>query len=323
MSFINFEDTLKASHAYNLIRNDFSLGLGHAYMVVSSDDDTVADFFTLIGATVFCETKSACGECKGCNTVAHGNHPDVFRFNKGGETVKVSDVKELTASTELKSASGIKLYFVHRADLMNAAAQNKLLKTLEEPPKGVSIFLGVSNEAAILSTIKSRCRSVYLDVFDNETVRNALLDLGCDKDLAEIAAACSEGQLGRALKIARSTDYIELYHTAINVLAGLKKSTDVLRISKNDALLNRTDEIFDILSIILRDVIAVKEKSDVVSKHVGEDVAALADGFSVRAAAECITLINNERKKLALNVNKQAVIDNLLFSILEVKYKWR
>lgn len=319
MSLVTFEDVLKASRAYNLIRNDFSLGLGHAYMVVSSDDEIVDEFFTLIAATVFCQTKSACGNCAACKTVSHNNHPDVYHFNRGGTAVKVSDVKELSSSADLKSVSGNKLYFIHRADLMNVAAQNKLLKTLEEPPQGVSIFLGVANESAMLGTIKSRCRRVYMDVFDDKTVKNALLELGCDQKIASVAAACAEGQLGRAQIIARSADYAAIYSSAVDLLARLRKSTDVLALSKTDALLNRTDEFLDVLSIILDGIIDVKE-----GRETGvADAVELSSLFSARAAAECVGVINNERKKLALNVNKQAVIDNLLFSFLEVKYKWQ
>ena len=60
MSELVFEDTLKNSRAYHLLSNDFRLELGHAYMLVSPDDDTVKEFFTLIATTIFCETKSAC-----------------------------------------------------------------------------------------------------------------------------------------------------------------------------------------------------------------------------------------------------------------------
>lgn len=100
----------------------------------------------------------------------------------------------------VKPLSDRKVYFVHRADLMNAQAQNKILKTLEEPPKDVTIFLGVANEASMLATIKSRTRNVYIDLFDEETIYNSMLALGLDDQMSAIAAACSEGQLGKAKK---------------------------------------------------------------------------------------------------------------------------
>lgn len=55
MSDITFEKALRSSRAYGLIRNDFSSGLGHAYMVVSPDDEIVDEFFTLVAASVYCK----------------------------------------------------------------------------------------------------------------------------------------------------------------------------------------------------------------------------------------------------------------------------
>ncbi len=323
MNFIPFQDTLKSSRAYSLIKNDCANGLSHAYMVVSSDSATLSDFFRLIAATYYCDTKDACGECTTCNTVTHGKHPDVFFINKDCNPLKVEDVKNITDSTGVKSESGTKLYFVNRADLMNVQAQNKLLKTLEEPPKGVTIFLGVSNEAAMLNTIKSRCRTVYLDMFSVGTIKNNLIASGCDEYVANMAAECAEGQLGRAQQIASSQDFKELYSTAIELLSGLKKSTDIIKYSKNKILLERQADIFDILSIIFADILAIKAQNASNSATLSSQISTLAQDFSARAAAECVNLINEERKKIALNVNKQSVLDNLLFSILEVKYKWR
>lgn len=323
MSEIVFEDTLKNSRAYNLLRNDFRLDIGHAYMLVSADEDTVKEFFTLIAATIFCETKSACLDCAECGKVVHGNHPDLSIINPSGENIKVDVIKDLTEDTGIKSFSGKKIYYIHRADLMNVSAQNKLLKTLEEPPKGVTIFLGVSNESAMLDTIKSRCRSVYLDIFDNQTVKDAMLELGCSEDVASLAADCSEGLLGKAYKIAKSPDYANLYTSALSLLKGLNRSTDVVALDHSPALLKDTAEFLNVLSIVIRDMLAVKGNNPVLSRHVGLQIRTIAEGFSTKALSEIILLINEARRKLSLNVNVQATIDSLLFSILEAKYKWQ
>ncbi len=323
MSELVFEDTLKGSRAYNLLRNDFRLDVGHAYMLVSADSEAVKEFFTLLAATIFCDTKSACMHCTECGRVVHGNHADVVTINMNGESVKVDTIRALTEDAGIKSFSGKKLYYIHRADLMNVAAQNKLLKTLEEPPKGVTIFLGVSNESAMLETIKSRTRSVYLDIFDNETVKNTMLDLGCTEDLASLAADCSEGLLGKAYKIASSPEYADLYTSALTLLKGLVKSTDVAALDHSPALLKQTDEFLNVLSIVLRDMLAVKGNNPVLSRHVSMQIRNIAEGFSAKAIAEIILIINQSRRKLSLNVNLQATVDNLLFSILEAKYKWQ
>lgn len=306
-----------------MLQSDFRLEVGHAYMLVSPDDEIVKEFFTLLASTIFCETKSACMHCNECGKVVHDNHPDVVVINRNAENIKVEVVRDMTKDASIRSLSGTKIYYIHRADLMSAASQNKLLKTLEEPPKGVTIFLGVSNESAMLDTIKSRCRSVYLDVFDNETVRQAMLDLGCSEDVASLAADCSEGQLGKAYKIAKSPSHAELYSSAITLLKGLSRSTDVVALDHSPALIKHTEEFLDVLSIILRDMLAVKGGNQILSRHVGMQIRSIADGFSSKALSEIILIITEARRKLSLNVSVQAVTDSLLFSILEAKYKWQ
>ena len=323
MSELLFTNTLKGSRAYELLGGDFSNGLGHAYMLVSSDDEVVKEFFTLIASTVFCTENSACLKCNECSKVLHDNHPDVVVVNGEGQVIKADAIRELTEDAGIRSFSGTKLYYIHRADLMNAVAQNKLLKTLEEPPKGVTIFLGVSNESAMLDTIKSRTRQIALDIFDNATVKEAMMNLGIDEDTASLSADCSEGLLGKAYKIAGSPDYANLYSSALNLLKGLNRSTDVITVDRIPELTKKTDEFFNILSIVLRDMLAVKGNNPVLSRHVGLEIRNIAEGFSAKAISEIILLINEARRKLSLNVNLQGTIDSLLFSILEAKYKWQ
>ena len=111
--------------------------------------------------------------------------------------------------------------------------------------------------------------------------------------------------------------------SALSLLKGLSRSTDVVALDHSPVLLKQTDEFLNVLSIVLRDMLAVKGNNPVLSRHVGLQIRTLADGFSMKAISEIILLINQARRKLSLNVNVQATIDSLLFSILEAKYKWQ
>jgi hypothetical protein len=50
-----------------------------------------------------------------------------------------------------------KVYIIRHADNMNTAAQNAILKLLEEPPSRVCLLLEAENPAALLATVRSRC----------------------------------------------------------------------------------------------------------------------------------------------------------------------
>lgn len=327
MSSITFEKALRASHAYNLIKNDFNTTLGHAYMIVSSDEEVLDDFFTLVACSIYCNDHSACLECSDCLKVLHNNHEDIIHIVPDKNQIKVEGLKDLLDTVYLKSYSGKKLYFIHRADLMNTQAQNKILKTLEEPPKEATIFLGVANESGILDTIKSRTRTINIDLFNIDVIKETLISLGCDEETASIAASCSEGMLGKARKIALSPDYADLYKSAFLLLENLNKSPDVVVNSSLVANQKEIDKFFDVLSIVIRDMMVAKDNNSLIlSKHEENKIIQLSEKYSKKALAEILNKITEERKKLSILPQKtigDGVADDLLFFMLEAKHKWQ
>ncbi len=79
----------------------------------------------------------------------------------GGEW-PVGTIRWLRSQVNLSSASGRKVAVVVEADRMNVAASNALLKTLEEPPEGTTLFLLTTRPHDLLPTIRSRCHNFRL-----------------------------------------------------------------------------------------------------------------------------------------------------------------
>lgn len=323
MSVIEFLEPLKNSRAYKIICNDIQHGLGHAYMVVSPDEIALENFFKLIGATIFCETKTGCLECVECNKVLHGNHPDVFFINTEKKALKVEETKSIINEMAISSLSSQKAYFFERVDLLGPASQNAFLKTLEEPPQKMTIFLGTCNEASILNTIASRSRTIYLDNFEEDVILNELLKEGIELETAKIATSCSEGLLGKAKLISQSEEYTQIYKNAIYLLNNLNRSSDIMTLDMSIAGQKEMDLFLDVLSIIFSDMLHEKTKGSIKSIHVLKDIETLSAKYSERAIAEILYRINEERKKLKLNVSALSSIEDLLFFMLEVKHKWQ
>ena len=68
-----------------------------------------------------------------------------------------------------------KVFIVDEAELLNAAGQNALLKTLEEPPtpdagRGTTIILVTSQDNRLLPTIRSRCQRVVFTPLPDDVV---------------------------------------------------------------------------------------------------------------------------------------------------------
>ncbi|MDD4839528.1 MAG: hypothetical protein PHE93_02495 [Clostridia bacterium] len=324
MNQITFENALKHSRAYQIIQNDLKTGLGHAYMFVSPDDEAIANFFMLIACSTYCASNDACMDCSECSKVLHYNHPNVFWVNLAGEQIKVDDIRELTTSAYIKAFDDSpKLYFILGADQMNSQAQNKLLKTLEEPPAGVTIFLGVSNVSAVKDTIHSRCRSINFDLFDYDTIFNEILALTDDRELSSIAAACSEGELGKAHKIALSPEYTALYRSALDVLKNMTKSSDIAKYLSAEYMPKNLDDFLAVLSILLRDIMVARfDKTLILSKHLQDDITPLIQQFSEKAIVEIQGFIAEARKKIFFHISAITILETLYFGMLEVKHKW-
>lgn len=323
---IKYENALRNSAAYRDIKRDVDNdALSHAYMLVSPDGEAVKELFKLVACAVYCDN-DVCLECADCRGVLSGRNLDVNFINLLEKKITVDTVNELIESSFMAPRYGKrKLYFILSAEQMNAAAQNKLLKTLEEPPRSVSIFLGVKSTGAMLDTIKSRVRTVNLDLFSSEVIYDEMLKITGDEGLSRTAAACSQGMLGRAEQIALSKDYLAVFDKAFELLNKLQKSKDIAGLLSDKAFdKDNFPALLDALSVIFRDMLVSKtDLSLIESKHKQSEIVELAEGYSPLAIGKIVYLINEERKKLTYNVGGVAVAENLLFGLLEVKYKCR
>jgi DNA polymerase-3 subunit delta' len=95
-----------------------------------------------------------------------------------------------------------KIFIIEEAERMNEAAQNALLKTLEEPQPGTIFFLISDQEDEVLETIRSRCRILRLEPVSEDRIVELLQEAGAAQAEARVAARLSEGDIERARALA-------------------------------------------------------------------------------------------------------------------------
>lgn len=142
----------------------------------------------------------ACGECDACNWFEQGNHPDFRRLEpleneatgddeekaakpakRGGRLITVEAVREVTDFLCLSAhRGGWRVALIQPAELMNTAAANALLKTLEEPPPGVVLILVSHQMGRLLPTVVSRCRKVHVGLPDPAQALDWLRRMGVE-----------------------------------------------------------------------------------------------------------------------------------------------
>ncbi len=170
-----------------------------------------------LGTLFLCERveeDSACGVCESCRAMAGNAHPDyhvvtkeLIRYHDKTGKSKGIDLSihvirpEVLAKAAMKSSMERgKVFVIEQADLMNAMAQNSLLKTLEEPAGRTLVILITDAIGQLLPTIRSRCQTVQFGRLPGKTVVRELQKRGVGAAVAVRAATLSDGSLGVALR---------------------------------------------------------------------------------------------------------------------------
>lgn len=179
-----------------------------------------------------------CGTCDDCRILAAESHPDwhlIYRqLNRDHPDPEVRKRKGIDIGVDvlrhfvidkvgLKPARGrAKVFAIREADRITPAAQNALLKTLEEPPGTTFILLLVASLDRLLPTTLSRCQQIRFDPLPVSFVRQRLAEPlpDIDEQQCDWLARFSEGTIGPALLAAEDG----LYELNQRLVSGL--STD-------------------------------------------------------------------------------------------------
>lgn len=258
--------------------------LAHAMIFAGPDGIGKCLAARAFAASLFCEapTPEPCGECPACRQVAAGTHPDLLlvAVPDGKRDIGVDQVRTLKRSVHIRAVSGRgKVAIVNEAERLTPAAQNALLKTLEEPPAGVFLVLVTASPDALLSTVRSRCQRIPFPPLSAAAVAAILRERhGVDAADADALAAAAEGSAGRALRLRElwsGNERVEL----LTLLADLDPAryVSILRMSK--ALSGTEPETVARLDVLLGSY----RDAAVAAVVEGESVGA-AD-FPLRAAA--------------------------------------
>lgn len=323
-----YPELLKKTRAYELVASDVrNNALGHCYFVVSSDTVAIREFFTLVACAVYCE-HDACLNCPSCDRIQNSNNVDVVNLVASGKNYTVEDVKNGIFENVYKTSyyGGEKLFFIKDAEKLRPDAQNKLLKILEEPPANVHFFLSASTEGAILDTVKSRSRKLYLAPFKGDDLTQALAQVYTGVELKRVEAAvnCSGGSIERAEKLVGDEKFYSRYRDTLQMLCEVKKSPDVIKYAKTKLFdKENITQTLDILELIVHDLILRYGTFDTVMSEYRGIFDSLKEEFSIGALVNVVDKIGEARQKIKFNCSTNATGENLLYSILEVKYKCR
>lgn len=147
--------------------------ISHFYLISGPEGSGKHTLARLLAAGILCGQPDApCQTCRECRRVLSDVHPDVITLeDKEKKTVSVELVRKAREDVYIRpNEAEHKIYLLPRAQDMSIAAQNALLKVLEEPPPYGVFLLLTDNPNKMLPTIRSRCMELALQALPEDVL---------------------------------------------------------------------------------------------------------------------------------------------------------
>src|SRR5206468_478100 len=122
---------------------------------------------------------------------------DVMLVEPGdGGSIKIEQIRDLVDRAAYRPFEGrCRVVIIDAADALVPAAQNALLKTLEEPPPASIFILVTAQPDRLLPTVRSRCPCLRFGPLSTGDMVAALVGRGRTDTEARAVAATSDGSL--------------------------------------------------------------------------------------------------------------------------------
>ena len=299
----------------------------HAYLFQGEEGVGKEALARTFAAGLQCQSESAdkpCKECVSCRQMESGNQPDVIWVTREKASLGVDEIREQLCNTmDIKPfSSPYKIYLVPEAEKMTEAAQNALLKTIEEPPEYGIVILMTSNISALLPTIQSRCLTMEFRPLSTAVVESYVKEHCQVPDYqARASAAFAQGNLGKAMRYAKSEDFIERKDHIISLLRHVEQMdlSEMLAVIKD--LGTRKDEVRDYIELMVlwyRDVLLFKATKDINQLLFQDEASYISREASYRSyekIEEILQAFEKAKVRLRANVNFDITMELMLLTL--------
>ena len=301
--------------------------ISHAYILTGEAGMGRKSIANAFAMTLLCEKGGSepCMSCHSCKQVMSGNHPDlIYVTHEKPGSIGVDDVREQINDTIMirPYSSYYKIYIVDEAEKMTVQAQNALLKTIEEPPSYAVIILITTNQEAFLPTILSRCVQMKLKPLKDFTIKSYLTqNLHVPEKDADICTAFARGNLGKAIHLASSDEFKELFQKVMVLVKNVRTMDismllDCIREMKEQNF--DIGEVLDLMQLWYRDVLMFKVTKDMnllIFKDEYKMINETGEKVDYAGLEAILAAIDTARTRLNANVNMELAMELLLLTM--------
>lgn len=251
---------------------------------------------------------------------------DIINYSSEKSSFGVDDVRDIIEEVYKKPfEKDKKVIIIHEGNKLTIQAQNALLKTIEEPPKGVYIIILCESLELILDTIKSRCEIYKLKPLTKSELYEyiKIKKFNYDENEIKSAIAFSEGVPGRIDRYFNDDKLRELRNNIVILIKNLNKNDleDILQQEESFSnLKNDKEEVLNIFGLVIRDILINKEIENeefIINSDKLEDIKELTKEMSFKKLNNMIKTIEEARRNIKSNVSWGMTLRVMLMGFME------
>lgn len=244
--------------------------------------------------------------------------------------IMVAEAERLIHATSLRSfKSQHQVILIWQPELMRIDTANKLLKLIEEPPKGV-VFLMVSHKPQkLLPTILSRLQRVTVPHIPEEIlIEHLKTKEGLSESLATSIGHLAQGNLYKALQLKETNGEVESLTSALSFLKlpTSRQPKLLLEEAQRIAKLDRPEvlALLNNIPLLLRELLALQSGAEEVvfiPSSLMDDCRKLSQQIPLEKIPNIIDELTIAKQEIMQNANIQMVIFDILLTFTQLYLK--
>ena len=298
---------LQNTQAYKLLKGESEKNmLSHAYLLLLDDRKILKFALKTFAKLFFAENERI------ARLIDGENFADcVFFPAEEDKKLTVADAEKIKEESDLAPVEGDKKLFI-LSDFAeaNAQTQNKLLKLLEEPPKGVYFLLGATSVFPILPTVLSRTKKLEIQDFSLLETTQFLSRTYQDKYDEETYALCataSGGKIGEAETMLEGGYYKTVLDSAFSL--ALTPTPKIPALIRQIGETKYKKELLSTLRLVFRDSLLAdlqetgegKTEKNILLKKEKDNLLLVAKRYKRAALLYAQEAISKAEKQVAFN----------------------
>ena len=301
---------IEGTTAYAVFSGDMATNrISHAYMLHFQDAENMRTALKIFALEFFGVKESdPIGK-----RIVNESFPDLRIFPEEGKKLNAESASQLLADSALKPLEGDrKLFVISTFNEASPLIQNKLLKTLEEPPEGVYFLLGATALAPILDTVKSRVKTLTIPPFSEREIYEALERKGSNPLNRQASESCG-GILGVAENMVNGGWFSEVFNASQEICTATDIGTAGQIAVKYGDIKYKAE---------LLNAMALNYHRALCERTRGKELGKVASCFETPALIYASNSVDKAGRDLKFNAFFQGLLFDLMVRIIEENDRW-